>query len=174
MGELWDVYDVNRKRTGRIVERGSNTLKEGEYHIVVTAIIINSKNEILMSKRAPHKKHPLMWECCGGSILAGETSLNGVLREIKEELGIDFSKKDAIFFKELRRDKIPPDFKDLWVFRKDIDIKDVTFTDGENIDAKWVNIDEFIKMSENNEVTSTIDIGVDELNEIFKLKQKEA
>ena len=102
--------------------------------------------------------------------MAGETSLDGVLREVKEELGIDLSKKEAIFFKELRRDKLPPDFKDLWVFRKDIDIKDVTFTDGENIDAKWVNIDEFIKMCENNEVTSTIDIGVDELNEIFKLK----
>ena len=174
MSELWDIYDINKKKIGRTAERDVYQFKEGEYHIVVTGIIINSKNEILISKRAEHKKFGLMWECSGGSILAGETSLEGIIRELKEELGIEFSKKEAIFLKEIRRDKIPPDFKDLWVFRKDIDIKDVTFTDGENIDAKWVNIDEFIKMSENNEVTSTIDIGVDELNEIFKLKQKEA
>ena len=55
--------------------------------VVVTALILNSKNEILISKRAEHKKYPLMWECNGGSIVAGETSLEGILREIKEELG---------------------------------------------------------------------------------------
>ena len=33
-----------------------NSLKEGEYHIAVAGIIINSKNEILITKRAPHKE----------------------------------------------------------------------------------------------------------------------
>ena len=73
MGELWDIYDINRKKTGRTAERGVYQLKDGEYHLVVTAIIINSKDELLMSKRAEHKKHGLMWECCGGSVLKGET-----------------------------------------------------------------------------------------------------
>ena len=48
MSEYWDIYDKNRKKTGKIVERGVYEFEPGEYHIVVTGIILNSKNEILM------------------------------------------------------------------------------------------------------------------------------
>lgn len=122
MAELWDIYDAHKKKIGRTAERGKYQFQEGEYHIVVTGIIMNFKNEILISKRAEHKKFGLMWECNGGSILAGETSLEGVIRELKEELGMEFSKKEAIFLKEIRRDKLPPDFKDLWLFRRNINL----------------------------------------------------
>ena len=169
MPEMWDIYDINKNKIGKQVQRNSYQFKKGEYHIVVTAIIMNSKNEILISKRAAYKKFGLMWECNGGSILAGETSLEGVLREIKEELGIEFLKEEAIFLKEIRRDKIPPDFKDLWLFRKDINIKDITFPDGESIEAKWVSIDKFLKMFENREIVPTVDFGIEEYNKALKL-----
>ena len=179
MPEMWDIYDINKNKTGKQVQRNSYQFKKGEYHIVVTAIIINSKNEILISKRAAYKKFGLMWECNGGSILAGETSLEGVLREIKEELGIEFLKEEAIFLKEIRRDKIPPDFKDLWLFRKDININDITFPDGESIEAKWVSIDKFLKMFENREIVPTVDFGIEEYNNdgqnyTFNLEKKQA
>lgn len=171
MGELWDIYDINKKKTGKLAERGVYQLQDGEYHIVVTGIIINSNNEILISKRAAHKKHGLMWECNGGSILAGETSLEGILRELKEELGIEFTKKEAIFLKEIRRDKVPPDFKDLWLFKKDIDIKDLTFPDKEAIEAKWVTIEEFIKMYDKGEIVPSVDFGREEYEEALKIKK---
>ena len=174
MGELWDIYDINKKKIGRTAERDVYQFKEGEYHIVVTGIIINSKNEILISKRAKYKKFGLMWECSGGSILAGETSLEGIIRELKEELGIEFSKKEAIFLKEVRRDKIPPDFKDLWLFRRDIDKREITFPDGESIDAKWVTIDEFIKMYKNKEIITTVDFGIEEYHKALGIKQIES
>lgn len=174
MSELWDIYDINKKKIGRTAERDVYQFKEGEYHIVVTGIIINSKNEILISKRAEHKKFGLMWECSGGSILAEETSLEGIIRELKEELGIEFSKKEAIFLKEIRRDKLPPDFKDLWLFRRDIDKREITFPDGESIDAKWVTIDEFVKMYENKEIVPTIDFGIEEYYKALSLKQIES
>lgn len=174
MGELWDIYDSNKKKIGKTAERDVYQFKEGEYHIVVTGIIINSKNEILITKRAEHKKFGLMWECSGGSILAGETSLEGIIRELKEELGVEFTKKEAIFLKEIRKDKIPPDFKDLWLFRKNIDKKEITFPDGESIDAKWVTIDKFIKMYKNKEIIPTVDFGVDEYKKALTLKQRES
>lgn len=174
MAELWDIYDINKKKIGRTAERNVYQLKEGEYHIVVTGIIMNSKNEILISKRAEHKKFGLMWECNGGSILAGETSLEGVIRELKEELGIEFSKKEAIFLKGIRRDKIPPDFKDLWLFRRNIDLKDITFPDGEAIDARWVTIEEFIRMYENKEIVPTVDFGINDYHKALVLKQIES
>lgn len=174
MAELWDIYDINKKKTGKTAERNVYQFKEGEYHIVVTGIIINSKNEILISKRAKQKKFGLMWECNGGSILTGETSLEGIIRELKEELGVEFSKKEAIFLKEIRRDKLPPKFKDLWLFKRDIDKKEITFPDGESIDSKWVTIDEFIKMYENKEIVPTIDFGREDYKKALNLKQIKA
>lgn len=66
MAELWDIYDKNRKKTGKVAQRGITKLEFGkEYHIVVQGIILNSKNEILISQRAPHKHLGLQWECNG-------------------------------------------------------------------------------------------------------------
>lgn len=172
--ELWDIYDENRKKTGKIAEREITKLEQGkEYHIVVTGIIMNSKNEILISQRAPHKKLGLQWECNGGSILAGETSLDGILRELKEELGLIFTKKEAIFLKTVKS-TTHPNFKDLWLFRKDIDINNVKFADGEAINAKWVNIDEFMKMYNNDEIVKTVDFGLEDYNKALNIKQREA
>lgn len=70
MSELWDIYNVNKKKTGRVSERDVYEFKKGEYHIVVTGTIMNPKNEILITKRSNHKKIGSMWGCNGGSILA--------------------------------------------------------------------------------------------------------
>ena len=62
MAEYWDIYDKDRNKTGRLAERDVYKLKEGEYHIVTIALILNSKNEMLITRRAPTKKHdPLKW-----------------------------------------------------------------------------------------------------------------
>ena len=91
MVELWDVYDENRQKTGKVVERGRELLKRGEYHIAIEALLINDEGKILISQRAPHRKrYPLMWECNGVSAVSGESSLHAILREIREELGIEF------------------------------------------------------------------------------------
>lgn len=170
MAELWDIYDENKIKTGRTAERDVYQFKEGEYHIVVIGIIINSKNEMLVTKRAPHKKFGLMWEFSGGSILAGETGLDGIVRELKEELGIEFSKKEAVFFKEIKREKAPANFKELWMFRKDIELKDIIFPDGEAIDAKWITIEEFSELYSNKKFVPTMDFGIKDYEEILKLK----
>lgn len=168
MPELWDIYDENKNKTGKTAIRDVTILQKGEYHIVVTGIILNSKKEILISKRAMNKKFGGMWECNGGSILAGETSKEGILRELKEELGVTFKPEEAIFLKEVKREKGPQDFKDLWLFRKNINIEDLTFPDGEATEAKWVNIDEFIKMFNNNEIIPTVDFGREEYEEALE------
>ena len=174
MSEYWDIYDENRKKTGKIVEREVYEFKPGEYHIVVTGIILNSKNEILITKRAEHKKFGLMWECNGGSVLSGETSLQGVIRELKEEVGVEFKKREAIFLKEVKGGKKHPNFKDLWLFRRDIKKEEITFPDGEAIDYKWVTIDEFMKMYNNKEIVPTVDFGVEEYNLALRTEQRKS
>ena len=169
MSEFWDIYDENRNKTGRTAQRGVYKFKKGEYHIVVTAIILNMKNEILISKRADFKRYGGMWECNGGSVLAGETSLDGMLREIKEELGITFEKEEAHFYKELKRDKELPDFKDFWIFKRNIRDAEITLPDGEATEFKWVTIDEFMKMYDNKEIVPSVNIDKEDFEKVVEI-----
>lgn len=169
MKEKWDIYNEEKRQTGKKCFRDVRKLKSGEYHLVVTAIILNENNEILISKRAGYKKHPNMWECCGGSVKSGESSLEGMLREIKEELGIVFNKREAMYLKTIKSEE-NHDFKDLWVFKRNIKDNEITKPDGEVIDTKWVKIEEFNKMLNNNEFVPTIDFNEDLYNRAIILK----
>ena len=163
MAEYWDIYDKDRNKTGRLAERDVYKLKEGEYHIVTIALILNSKNEMLITRRAPTKKHePLKWELTGGSIVTGETSLNGMLREIREEIGVTFQPEDATFVTTTKRNEIARNFKDIWLFKKDLKKEDITFTDVEVIDSKWVSIEELLELQKNKETVRTMDFGIKE------------
>lgn len=169
MRELWDVYDKNKIKTGKIVERGNETLKEGEYHLVVNAVIINSEGKILLAQRAAHKEHGLKWEFSGGSVVAGEDSLQGILRELYEEIGLRFCPDEAILYKEdIENEHF--NFSDLWIFNKDVSIEnDIKFNDGETINAKWVTLDEFLEMNNNKELAPSADLTKEDYNKIIKL-----
>lgn len=101
--ELWDVYDKDRNKVGRTHLRG-NTLENGDYHLVVHVWIVNSDGLILVSQRHPSKPFGNLWECVGGSVLAGESSLEGALREVNEEIGISLSPVSGRILRTERRE----------------------------------------------------------------------
>jgi len=37
--ELWDIYDADKKPTGRTMKRNEWCLKDGEYHLTVLGVI---------------------------------------------------------------------------------------------------------------------------------------
>ena len=61
-------------------------------------------------------------------------------------------------------------FKDIWLFRKDIELSDLKFTDEEVIDSKWVTIEEFEEMVNNNEIVPVIDFNRDDYGKIYFLE----
>lgn len=151
MSEFWDIYDVNRKPTGRTVERGK-PMAQDEYHIVVEAIIRNPKGEFLISKRTANKHFPLMWEFTGGSVLAGESSLDGAVREAYEELGIDLSSAPVTLFASgIRQYRSFPDFNDIWLFDFDCNINEITLCEDETCDAMWATPQQIRDMLANKE-----------------------
>lgn len=153
--ELVDIYDENKNKTGKTKYRFNINLAHNEYTIGVQAIIINSNKQILISQRSHLKeKFPLKWECNGGGLLSGEDNIEGLIREIYEELGIILKKENAIFLKSVRHIH---GFKEIYVFKKDILIQNLSFKDGEVINAKWVTIDEFMTMFNNREIVDNID-----------------
>ena len=52
--ELWDVYDINRARTGKTAVRGEK-LPEGGFHLVVHVCILGSDGRMLIQQRQPFK-----------------------------------------------------------------------------------------------------------------------
>jgi len=145
--EVWDVYDSERNLTGR-THRRIDPLPEGDYHLVVFVWLCNSNGEILISKRAPNKGYPNLWENTGGSAVAGDDSLSAAVREVKEEMGLDLDPENG----ECILSAISEDaFFDVWLFKQDFDINDVVLQENETVDAKYATLDEIRSMIDNGE-----------------------
>ena len=90
--EVWDVLDASGRKTGRTMLRGE-PIAPGDYHLVVHIWIRNEKKEYLIQKRAEHLDlFPGLWATTGGSVVAGEDSLSGAIRETREEVGLTLQK----------------------------------------------------------------------------------
>ena len=57
----------------------------------VTAAIIMQNGKVLIAQRAATDRLALKWEFPGGKVEAGETPQECLMREIKEELGLDIT-----------------------------------------------------------------------------------
>ena len=89
--ELWDIYDAQKQKTGRTMKRNDWCLKEGEYHLTVLGVIARPDGKFLITQRVMTKSWaPGWWEVSGGAAIAGETSKEAVVREIKEEILFEF------------------------------------------------------------------------------------
>lgn len=59
--------------------------------IEVTCAVIFQNKKVLVTRRGDHVHHAFQWEFPGGKIKPGETKVQCILREIKEELDIDIA-----------------------------------------------------------------------------------
>ncbi len=66
---------------------------------VSAGILINNDNQILLSQRTADKSFPGQWEFPGGKIESSETANEALIRELKEELGIDID--NSYLFKRI-------------------------------------------------------------------------
>ncbi|WP_425407674.1 8-oxo-dGTP diphosphatase MutT [Hwanghaeella sp.] len=57
--------------------------------LVVAVALVDVDGRVLIAKRPPGKKMAGLWEFPGGKVDIGETPEQALIRELKEELGID-------------------------------------------------------------------------------------
>lgn len=155
MKEMWDLYDRERNLLDKKVERGTK-LNDNEYHLVTNAWIKNKEGKFLISQRVAWKAHPLMWECTGGSVLMGENTYEGAIREVKEELGIDISNAPFVFVGSTTRYFVNcPDIVDVYIFEFDIPIEEVFIQKEEVNDVKWATKEEILELYNDGKIETT-------------------
>ena len=91
--EFLKVLDDNKNELSKKVERGKK-LNEGQHILLAIIIIENNNNKYLIQKTSKQKGD--CYAFTGGHILYNETSKEGIIREVKEELGIKINKPTYI------------------------------------------------------------------------------
>lgn len=96
---------------------------------VVCGVIINKKNEILITKRGDKNNYG-KWEFPGGKVNLDEDNFTCLIRELKEELDIDI---------EPEKELLSYNFKNYNLTFVSGRIKSTKITLIEHLDYKWIN-----------------------------------
>lgn len=139
--EVRNLYDVNRNLCEETVEKGQ-PIPNGLRIVCVCAIIVNSNNEFLIQKRVPSKNGK--FGLTSGHPKVGETSKEGMLTELHEELGIVIPSNELHLFNSELHDETS--FRDLYYYKKDFSPSMLTYQIEEVEFAKWATFEEITQL----------------------------
>ena len=166
--ELWDIYDKNKQKTGRTMVRDVWTLADDEYHLSVLGVIKRSDGRFLITQRQLDKPWGAgWWEVSGGGVQAGEESKEAVLREVKEETGIDVSDAPcelALTYHRENPGKGDNYFVDVYLFRKDFDESEVHIQVEETLDFRLATFEEIKALADQG-----IFLHFDSIRKVFEM-----
>ena len=138
--EKRDLYDCDRKATGETIYKGEPIPKNRKI-LVVLSFIKNSDDKFLIQKRSLEKGGKYAFT--GGHPKAGETSIQGMITEIKEEIGLDVFPEELKLFYSDSDDEV---FFDLYFIEKDFDISKLVLQKEEVDSVQWFSISEIMEL----------------------------
>lgn len=152
-----DQYNYIGEKIGTVDKEIAH--QKGLWHKSVHVWVLNNKNEILLQYRCADKKlYPNTWDASfAGHISAGENSIEALMREGKEELGIDvdLEKLNYVFTnrEEIKYEQIDSkEFVDVYILKQNVKLDNIIFQSEEVSDAKYVSIDKFFEMVKDNKI----------------------
>lgn len=160
MDELIDVYDdITCKKTGQIISK-NEAHKKGIWHSAIHIILVNKdRTKILLQKRCEDKKlFPNRWDITvGGHISSGEEAINAAKRELKEELGLDYSSKEFEFIYKIKEEFNngiinSKEFVYVYLIETDVNIKDITLQKEEVSEVKWFDKNAFLDLIDKKQI----------------------
>lgn len=157
--ELIQIVDENGNFTGQIIDK-EEAHDKNLLHNEVAAFIINDKKQVLLQKRSANKRfNPNKWALCAGHVDAYESLEDAILREIKEEVGLNISKDDLHQFGE-REFTIRDSNSHITYFyyiKSNSNEKDFIIQKEELSEVKWFDIDDVIDMIKKNDSSIVFD-----------------
>lgn len=144
--EKRDLYDKFGNLTGHTYYKGE-VVPKGLYPMVVMIALQNSQGEFLMQKRVERKGGD--WGVTGGHPKSGESCEEGIITEVREELGIDISNDDFIEFDSGCDGK---ECYKMYYLKKDIDLTDIDIQEDELTEVQWFSIEKLNSMVKTKEL----------------------
>ena len=163
--ESFDVLNEYGEFTGKIATR-EECHKNGYWHRAVYAFIIDNNGNVLLQKRSANKKlWPNMWDVTvGGHVDRGEFGRQTLIREAREELGIQISDDDIKYLVgstsiNEQGDIINKHYNECYLITKNIDVSNIVIQKEEVSEVKYFSREELIKRIDNNYEGLTEKIG---------------
>ena len=150
---MLDILNNDGTPTGHTASK-KEAHEKGLWHKASHIWFVNDKNEILLQKRSDTMiSHPGEYDIsAAGHLSAGDTSISGALREIKEELGLDLEEMDLVKIGETKVENVQrngtyinKEYNDVYVVHKNIPISDMMIQESEVSLVKYVPIDDLKK-----------------------------
>lgn len=153
--ELIDIYNDLGQKSGKSEDK-DEAHRKALLHRGVCVWIMNSKREILLQTRSSHVMFPDMLDISfSGHIQAGETPLEAVRREGREELGINIDVSKLQYLFSCREyggmdGYFENEIDDVFLYRADIPIDEYSFYDNEVKEVRYIPLNQFKMMVESS------------------------
>lgn len=145
--EKRDLYNIHKENTKNTIFKDEE-IPDKFYALVVLVLIQNSNNEILVQKRSKQKGGE--YGLTSGHPKSNETSLSGIISEIKEELGMDVLPEELKLMYSERNDS-DRCFYDLYYLKKDCEEEKMLLQKEEVENVYWFPERKVNELCENGE-----------------------
>ena len=151
MEEKIDVLNELGEFTGKVATR-DECHQKGLWHRAVYAFIIDKKGNVLLQKRSANKKMwPNMWDVTvGGHVDSNEFGRQALIREVKEELGIDIKDDDIKYLIgstsiNKKENIIDKHYNECYLITKEIDTAEIDLQKEEVSEVKYFTKKEILE-----------------------------
>ena len=141
--ELLEYFDEKNEKSLGIAER-DYIHKNNFWHREVAVWVLNEKNELLLQRRSSKKKQGAnKFSITAGHIDVKEEATIAAIREIKEEIGLDFSVEDLNVIDIYKNEQDGNYcFSYTYLVKTDKKIEDMTMQEEEVSELKFISIEE--------------------------------
>lgn len=147
MEEIFEVYTRAGEKIGTAPKSKCHSSNPGFYHKPCWIWIINSDGKILVQKRAKTKKNfPSLWDMpSAGHVDAGETGIEGAIRETFEELGVKTKEEDYEYIGEYIYD-FAWEIAQIYLLKLDYELDKFSISEDEVEAIEWLNYNDFVSL----------------------------
>ena len=145
--EKRDLYDEKRKLTGETIRKGEK-IPKGKYILVVLVFMQNSDGKFLIQKRSEIKNGK--YATTGGHPKSGETSIQGIITEVEEEIGLKLNPDDLQLYFSGRSDEQRVFWDDYYIKIDIENIKKLKLQKEEVESVGWFSEDEIVELMKQN------------------------
>ena len=164
--EMIDVLDAQGVPTGQVMTKGE-IHRTGTLHRTVHIWIVTSQGDLVVQRRGPNMEtFPNRWDISSaGHISAGESSLQGAIREMKEELGLIVDNHDLELLGIVQIESfykngtyIDREYQDVYLTQRNINLSQLTAQQSEVSGIKlisWIELQQLVEKKDPEVVPHT-------------------